>query len=81
MPHLVVETCWQILNIRCILKFLAFVLQYSNVVQALKSGDLRLLRRALQEHEDRYNYISLMRSGISSIQKIILKLGSLFPDS
>lgn len=29
-------------------------LQYSDVVQALKRGDLRLLRRALQEHEDQY---------------------------
>ena len=28
--------------------------QYRDVVLALKRGDLRLLRRALQEHEDRY---------------------------
>lgn len=28
--------------------------QYMNVVQALRKGDLRLLRHALQEHEDRY---------------------------
>lgn len=28
--------------------------QYRDVVQALKRGDLRLLRHALQEHEDRY---------------------------
>lgn len=27
--------------------------QYENVVQALKRGDPRLLRHALQEHEDR----------------------------
>ncbi|KAG6770473.1 hypothetical protein POTOM_026156 [Populus tomentosa] len=32
---------------------------YSNVVQALKRGDLRLLRQALQEHEDRF-----LRSGV-----------------
>lgn len=31
-----------------------FLLQYSDVVLALKRGDLRLLRHALQEHEDRY---------------------------
>lgn len=30
------------------------LLQYKNVVEALKRGDLRLLRHALQEHEDRY---------------------------
>lgn len=35
------------------------LLEYSNVVQALKRGDLRLLRRALQEHEDRF-----LRSGV-----------------
>lgn len=29
-------------------------LQYNEVVKALKTGDLRLLRRALREHEDRY---------------------------
>ncbi|CAN6880472.1 unnamed protein product [Brassica oleracea] len=28
--------------------------EYMNVVQALRKGDLRLLRHALQEHEDRY---------------------------
>ncbi|KAE8666885.1 Detected protein of confused Function [Hibiscus syriacus] len=30
------------------------LLEYNNVVQALKRGDLRLLRHALQEHEDHY---------------------------
>lgn len=30
-----------------------FYSQYANVVQALKRGDPRLLRQALQEHEDR----------------------------
>lgn len=28
--------------------------QYSNIVQALRRGDLRLLRHALQENEDQY---------------------------
>ncbi|KAK9947942.1 hypothetical protein M0R45_003537 [Rubus argutus] len=35
------------------------LVEYSNVVQALKRGDLRLLRHALQEHEDRF-----LRSGV-----------------
>lgn len=35
------------------------LLEYSNVVQALKRGDLRLLRCALQEHEDQF-----LRSGV-----------------
>ncbi|GKV14020.1 hypothetical protein SLE2022_268690 [Rubroshorea leprosula] len=35
------------------------LLEYSNVVLALKRGDLRLLRRALQEHEDQF-----LRSGV-----------------
>ncbi|KAJ6924285.1 enhanced ethylene response protein 5 isoform X2 [Populus alba x Populus x berolinensis] len=35
------------------------LIEYSNVVQALKRGDLRLLRQALQEHEDRF-----LRSGV-----------------
>ncbi|XP_052199597.1 enhanced ethylene response protein 5 isoform X2 [Diospyros lotus] len=30
------------------------LVEYTNVVQALKRGDLRLLREALQVHEDRY---------------------------
>lgn len=30
------------------------LLQYNDVVLALKRGDLRLLRHALEEHEDRY---------------------------
>ncbi|CDP03170.1 unnamed protein product [Coffea canephora] len=33
--------------------------EYSNIVLALKRGDLRLLRHALQEHEDRF-----LRSGV-----------------
>ncbi|RZC68295.1 hypothetical protein C5167_031554 [Papaver somniferum] len=33
--------------------------KYFNVVQALKKGDLRLLRRALEDHEDRF-----LRSGV-----------------
>ncbi|CAN8270930.1 unnamed protein product [Cochlearia groenlandica] len=33
--------------------------EYINVVQALRKGDLRLLRHALQEHEDRF-----LRSGV-----------------
>ncbi|KAF2302693.1 hypothetical protein GH714_001184 [Hevea brasiliensis] len=35
------------------------LVEYRNVVQALKRGDLRLLRHALQEHEDRF-----LRSGV-----------------
>ncbi|XP_043807742.1 enhanced ethylene response protein 5 isoform X2 [Manihot esculenta] len=35
------------------------LVEYKNVVQALKRGDLRLLRHALQEHEDRF-----LRSGV-----------------
>lgn len=35
------------------------LVEYSNVVQALRRGDLRLLRRALQEHEDQF-----LRSGV-----------------
>ncbi|XP_028751374.1 enhanced ethylene response protein 5 [Neltuma alba] len=33
--------------------------EYSNIVQALRKGDLRLLRHALQDHEDRF-----LRSGV-----------------
>jgi len=29
-------------------------MQYADVIKALIRGDLRLLRRALQEHEDQY---------------------------
>ncbi|XP_050216472.1 enhanced ethylene response protein 5 [Mercurialis annua] len=35
------------------------LIEYRNVVEALKRGDLRLLRHALQEHEDRF-----LRSGV-----------------
>ncbi|KAI3852966.1 hypothetical protein MKW92_002642 [Papaver armeniacum] len=35
------------------------LVEYFNVVQALKKGDLRLLRRALEDHEDRF-----LRSGV-----------------
>ncbi|KAK3436284.1 enhanced ethylene response protein 5 [Eucalyptus grandis] len=35
------------------------LVEYSNIVQALKRGDLRLLRSALEEHEDRF-----LRSGV-----------------
>ncbi|KAI3936719.1 hypothetical protein MKX01_034148 [Papaver californicum] len=35
------------------------LVEYFNIVQALKKGDLRLLRRALQDHEDRF-----LRSGV-----------------
>ncbi|KAJ0030739.1 hypothetical protein Pint_13380 [Pistacia integerrima] len=35
------------------------LVEYSNIVQALRRGDLRLLRHALQEHEDRF-----LRSGV-----------------
>ncbi|CDY13554.1 BnaC02g23650D [Brassica napus] len=33
--------------------------EYMNVVQALRKGDLRLLRHALQEHEDRYCIVAV----------------------
>ncbi|KAJ6698229.1 PCI DOMAIN-CONTAINING PROTEIN 2 [Salix purpurea] len=35
------------------------LVEYNNVIQALKRGDLRLLREALEEHEDRF-----LRSGV-----------------
>ncbi|KAH9801338.1 Enhanced ethylene response protein 5 [Citrus sinensis] len=42
-------------NIRSVSAVLIVVLsQYSNIVQALRRGDLRLLRHALEEHEDHY---------------------------
>ncbi|KAH9762918.1 Enhanced ethylene response protein 5 [Citrus sinensis] len=43
-------------NIRSVSAVLIVVLsQYSNIVQALRRGDLRLLRHALEEHEDHCN--------------------------
>ncbi|KAL0803034.1 hypothetical protein Bca101_058210 [Brassica carinata] len=39
--------------------------EYMNVVQALRKGDLRLLRHALQEHEDLYvDLVLFLRSGV-----------------
>ncbi|KAK3210512.1 hypothetical protein Dsin_015218 [Dipteronia sinensis] len=35
------------------------LVEYSNIVQALRRGDLRLLRQALQDHEDQF-----LRSGV-----------------
>ncbi|KAH9801333.1 Enhanced ethylene response protein 5 [Citrus sinensis] len=47
-------------NIRSVSAVLIVVLsQYSNIVQALRRGDLRLLRHALEEHEDQF-----LRSGV-----------------
>ncbi|XP_054805525.1 enhanced ethylene response protein 5 [Prosopis cineraria] len=44
--------------------------EYSNIVQALRKGDLRLLRRALQDHEDRF-----LRSGVYLVlEKLELQL-------
>ncbi|CAN0901354.1 Enhanced ethylene response protein 5 [Linum grandiflorum] len=40
------------------------LVEYTNVVEALKRGDLRLLRSALQEHEDQYVNFWFLRSGV-----------------
>ncbi|CAL5442862.1 unnamed protein product [Camellia sinensis] len=54
------------------------LLEYSNVVQALKRGDLRLLRQALQEHEDRFLrsgvYLVLEKLELQVYQRLIKKI-------
>ncbi|CAI0405798.1 unnamed protein product [Linum tenue] len=40
------------------------LVEYNNIVEALKRGDLRLLRSALQENEDQYVVILFLRSGV-----------------
>lgn len=52
--------------------------EYSNVVLALKRGDLRLLRLALQEHEDRFLrsgvYLVLEKLELQVYQRLIKKI-------
>ncbi|KAF6175331.1 hypothetical protein GIB67_021836 [Kingdonia uniflora] len=54
------------------------LLEYENVVQALKRGDLRLLRHALQEHEDRFLrsgvYLVLEKLELQVYQRLIKKI-------
>lgn len=55
-------TCLSSLNSAVKSCHLVCLLQYNDVVLALKRGDLRLLRHALEEHEDRYKFIFLLYS-------------------
>ncbi|OVA08449.1 Proteasome component (PCI) domain [Macleaya cordata] len=54
------------------------LVEYHNVVQALKKGDLRLLRRALQEHEDRFLrsgvYLVLEKLELQVYQRLVKKI-------
>ncbi|KAM0969795.1 hypothetical protein FF1_017999 [Malus domestica] len=54
------------------------LVEYRNVVQALKRGDLRLLRRALEEHEDRFLrsgvYLVLEKLELQVYQRLIKKI-------
>ncbi|XAR53431.1 hypothetical protein NMG60_11021978 [Bertholletia excelsa] len=54
------------------------LIEYSDVVQALKRGDLRLLRRALQEHEDQFLrsgvYLVLEKLELQVYQRLIKKI-------
>ncbi|GFS43317.1 proteasome family protein [Actinidia rufa] len=54
------------------------LVEYSNVVQALKRGDLRLLRQALQDHEDRFLrsgvYLVLEKLELQVYQRLIKKI-------
>ncbi|XP_058069304.1 enhanced ethylene response protein 5 [Magnolia sinica] len=54
------------------------LVEYSNVVQALKRGDLRLLRHALQEHEDRFLrsgvYLVLEKLELQVYQRLVKKI-------
>ncbi|XP_068652968.1 enhanced ethylene response protein 5 [Aristolochia californica] len=54
------------------------LLEYADVVQALKRGDLRLLRHALQEHEDRFLrsgvYLVLEKLELQVYQRLIKKI-------
>ncbi|KAF7837989.1 enhanced ethylene response protein 5 [Senna tora] len=54
------------------------LLEYSNIVQALRRGDLRLLRRALQDHEDRFLrsgvYLVLEKLELQVYQRLIKKI-------
>ncbi|KAF8400984.1 hypothetical protein HHK36_014287 [Tetracentron sinense] len=54
------------------------LVEYNNVVQALKSGDLRLLRHALQVHEDRFLrsgvYLVLEKLELQVYQRLVKKI-------
>ncbi|KAK8918253.1 hypothetical protein KSP39_PZI021111 [Platanthera zijinensis] len=52
--------------------------EYTNIVKALKQGDLRLLRRALQEHEDQFLrtgvYLVLEKLELQVYQRLVKKI-------
>ncbi|GMJ07351.1 ENHANCED ETHYLENE RESPONSE 5, ectopic expression of seed storage proteins 1 [Hibiscus trionum] len=54
------------------------LLEYNNVVQALKRGDLRLLRHALQEHEHQFLrsgvYLVLEKLELQVYQRLVKKI-------
>ncbi|XP_039057887.1 enhanced ethylene response protein 5-like [Hibiscus syriacus] len=54
------------------------LLEYNNVVQALKRGDLRLLRHALHEHEDQFLrsgvYLVLEKLELQVYQRLVKKI-------
>ncbi|KAF5481861.1 hypothetical protein F2P56_002477 [Juglans regia] len=54
------------------------LVEYRDVVQALKRGDLRLLRHALQEHEDRFLrsgvYLVLEKLELQVYQRLVKKI-------
>ncbi|CAN6441743.1 unnamed protein product [Victoria cruziana] len=54
------------------------LLEYTDVVQALRTGDLRLLRNALQKHEDRFLrsgvYLVLEKLELQVYQRLIKKI-------
>lgn len=54
------------------------LLEYDSVVQALRKGDLRLLRHALQEHEDRFLrsgvYLVLEKLELQVYQRLVKKI-------
>ncbi|XP_042489820.1 enhanced ethylene response protein 5 [Macadamia integrifolia] len=54
------------------------LIEYNDVVQALKRGDLRLLRHALQEHEDRFLrsgvYLVLEKLELQVYQRLVKKI-------
>ncbi|KAL4194642.1 hypothetical protein AMTRI_Chr05g69540 [Amborella trichopoda] len=54
------------------------LLEYANVVEALRRGDLRLLRHALQEHEDRFLrsgvYLVLEKLELQVYQRLVKKI-------
>lgn len=54
------------------------LLEYMNVIEALKRGDLRLLRHALQEHEDRFLrsgvYLVLEKLELQVYQRLVKKI-------